>query len=89
VTSSLIFNAFSSSFETNISTSSCLVIVGGVVPHLLDETEYCISRLYVGLEKWMNGIQDSGLQHWCMDWTWKIGLLINIASEGNDMGKLM
>jgi hypothetical protein len=32
VTSSLIFNAFSSSFETNISTSSCPVIVGGLVP---------------------------------------------------------
>jgi len=32
VTSSSIFKAFSSSFETNISTSSCPVIGGGVVP---------------------------------------------------------
>jgi len=32
VISSSIFKAFSSSFEINISTSSCPVIVGGVVP---------------------------------------------------------
>ena len=32
VTSSATFKAFSSSFETNISTSSCPVIEGGVVP---------------------------------------------------------
>ena len=32
VTSSLTFKAFSSSFETNISTGSCPVIVGRVVP---------------------------------------------------------
>jgi len=32
VTFSPIFKAFSSSFETNISTSSCPVIGGGVVP---------------------------------------------------------
>jgi hypothetical protein len=31
----------------------------------------------------------SGLEHWCRDWTWKIGLLIDIASEDNDMDMLM